>query len=178
MIVYFIRHASAGERLDNPAKDEKRALDDEGTLQCRYIGRALALMDVHPDLILSSPLKRAVQTASAVANELGYEGKIVMEGTLRPEAELEDFLEALRAHARAEVVIVVGHRPSLDEFVSRIIGSPAGSRPSVVMKKGAVARVDLEKRLRGVLQWCLTPKIVRALHENLSKSSRPKTSLK
>src|SRR5271155_5372827 len=159
MIVYFIRHASAGERFDNPAKDEKRALDDEGTLQCRYMGRALALMDVHPELILSSPLKRAVQTASAIANELGYEGKIVLDGSLRPEAELESFLEALRAHARAEVVIVVGHRPSIDEFISRIIGTPAGARTALVMKKGSVARVDLEKRLRGELQWCFSPKI-------------------
>jgi len=178
MIIYFIRHASAGERFDNPVKDEKRALDDEGTLQCRYMGRALALMDVHPDVILSSPLKRAVQTASAIANELGYEGKIVQDAALRPETELEGFLESLRAHARAEVVIVVGHRPNIDEFISRIIGTPAGSRPAVIMKKGAVARVDLEKRLRGELQWCITPKMVRVLHDSLSKSSRPKTSRK
>jgi len=178
MIVYFVRHASAGERFDNPAKDEKRPLDDEGTLQCRYIGRALALMDVHPDIILSSPLKRSVQTASAIANELGYEGKIVLDGRLRPESELEDFLEALRSHVRSEVVMVVGHRPSLDEFISRIIGVPAGARSAVVMKKGSVARVDLEKRLRGVLQWCITPKMVRTLHESLSKSSRPNTSRK
>jgi phosphohistidine phosphatase len=178
MIVYFVRHASAGERLDNSTKDEKRRLDDEGTLQCRYIGRALSLMDVQPEIILSSPLKRSVQTASAIANELGYEGKIVLEAALRPEAKLEDFLKTLRTHVKAEVVMVVGHRPSIDEFISHLIGMTSGSHLALVMKKGAVARVDLEKRLRGVLQWCITPKMVRALHESLNKSSRPNTSRK
>ena|SRR5579872_1087554 len=178
MIVYFIRHASAGERLDNPTKDEKRPLDEEGVLQCRSMGRILAAFEVRPDVILSSPLKRAVQTASSVANELGHEGKIFLEDALRPEARFEDFLEALRAHIRAESVIVVGHRPSIDEFVSRILGSQAGTRPAVTMKKGTVAKVDLERRLRGTLQWCITPRMVRAIQESLNKSSRPKTERK
>ena len=41
MIVYFLRHASAGERLDNPKKDEKRGLDKEGIEQCGQLGRFL-----------------------------------------------------------------------------------------------------------------------------------------
>ena len=58
MILYFLRHASAGEHVANPKKDEKRALDKEGIEQCGYIGRALAALDVQVDAIVSSPLKR------------------------------------------------------------------------------------------------------------------------
>ena len=71
MIVYFVRHASAGHHLANPVQDEKRPLDDEGIEQCTQVGRALAAMDVRVDAVISSPLKRATQTASLVANELG-----------------------------------------------------------------------------------------------------------
>src|ERR1039458_8058586 len=67
MILYFLRHASAGEHFANPKKDEKRALDKEGIEQCGYIGRALAALDCQVDAIVSSPLKRCTQTASLVA---------------------------------------------------------------------------------------------------------------
>ena len=76
MIIYFLRHASAGEHFVNPKKDEKRALDKEGIEQCGYVGRALAALDAQVDVIISSPLKRATQTASLVGNEMGYEGKL------------------------------------------------------------------------------------------------------
>ena len=84
MILYFLRHASAGEPVSNPKKDEKRALDETGIEQCGYVGRALAALDAQVDIIISSPLKRAAQTASLVGNEMGYEGKLQLEDALRP----------------------------------------------------------------------------------------------
>ena len=51
MIIYFLRHASAGEHLANPKKDEKRALDKEGIEQCGYVGRALAALEAQVDVI-------------------------------------------------------------------------------------------------------------------------------
>jgi len=100
MILYFLRHASAGEHFANAKKDEKRALDKEGIEQCGYIGRALAALDVQVDAIISSPLKRCTQTASLVGNELGYEGKLQMDAGLRPEAGLADFRKLLEKYAR------------------------------------------------------------------------------
>src|SRR5580700_4563710 len=91
MIIYFLRHASAGEHLLNPKKDEKRALDKDGIEQCGYIGRALAALGVQVEVIVTSPLKRAMQTAALVGNEMGHEGKLVKENALRPEAVLRTF---------------------------------------------------------------------------------------
>jgi phosphohistidine phosphatase len=176
MIVYFLRHASAGEHFINPKKDEKRALDNEGIEQCGYVGRALAAMEAQVDVILSSPLKRATQTASLVGNEMGYEGKLQIEAALRPEANFADFRRMLEKYAKAESIMAVGHNPNLSQFLGTAI-SESGCEASVELKKGAVARVDM-RRTSGTLQWCLTPKALRTLYTAAVESSRPKTSRK
>ena len=96
MIVYFLRHANAGERLASPKKDEKRGLDKEGIEQCGYVGRALAALDAQVDAVISSPLKRATQTASLVGNEMGFEGKLQIEPALRPQANVRRLPQAAR----------------------------------------------------------------------------------
>src|SRR5215467_7698469 len=100
MIVYFLRHANAGERLASPKKDEKRGLDKEGIEQCGYVGRALAALDVQVDAVISSPLKRATQTASLVGNEMGFEGKLQIDPAMKPNASYTDFRRLLEKYAR------------------------------------------------------------------------------
>lgn len=176
MIVYFLRHASAGESVSNPKKDEKRALDPDGVEQCGYVGRALAAIDVQVDVIASSPLKRATQTASLVGNEMGYEGKLQLEDALRPAATFGDFRKLLDKHAKREAIMVVGHNPNLSEFLGRCI-SETGCEAAIDLKKGAVAKVELSRN-SAALHWCLTPKLVRSLYAAATESSRPKTSRK
>src|SRR5579864_2622414 len=176
MILYFLRHASAGEHFVNPKKDEKRALDKEGIEQCGYIGRALAALDVQVDTIVSSPLKRCTQTASLVGNELGYEGKLQLDAGLRPEAGLGDFRKLLEKYSRQEAILVVGHNPNLSQFLGAVI-SDSGCEAAVELKKGGVAKVEM-RRTAGMLQWCLTPKVLRALYDAAVESSRPNTSRK
>src|SRR6266403_2169664 len=159
MIVYFLRHANAGERLVSPKKDEKRGLDKEGIEQCGYIGRALAALDVQVDAIISSPLKRSTQTAALVGNEMGHEGKLQIDAALRPQATFADFRKLLDKYAQQESVMVVGHNPNLSEFLGRIV-SAAGCEADLELRKGAVAKVELQ-RTSGSLQWCLTPKVLR-----------------
>jgi phosphohistidine phosphatase len=176
MILYFLRHASAGERISNPKKDEKRALDKEGIEQCGYVGRALAAINVQVETIVSSPLKRATQTAVLVGNELGHEGKLQTDAALRPSAGLADFRKLLEKYSRQEAIMVVGHNPNLSQFLGSVV-SDSGCEASVELKKGAVAKVEM-RRTSGTLQWCLTPKVLRTLYETAVESSRPKTSRK
>ncbi len=176
MIVYFLRHANAGERLVSPKKDEKRGLDKEGIEQCGYVGRALAALEVQVDAIVSSPLKRSMQTASLVGNEMGFEGKLQTEAGLRPQATFAEFRKLLDKYARHEAIMVVGHNPNLSEFLGRVI-SPAGCEAAVELRKGAVAKVEL-RRGAGWLSWCLTPKVLRTLYAAAAESSRPKSSRK
>lgn len=176
MIVYFLRHASAGEHVANPKKDEKRALDSDGIEQCGYIGRALAALETQVDVIVSSPLKRCTQTASLVGNELGYEGKLQIEAGLRPAAGFADFRKLLEKYSRQEAIMVVGHNPNLSQFLGLTI-SDSGCEASVELKKGAVAKVEM-RRTSGTLHWCLTPKVARALYATAVESSLPNTSRK
>jgi phosphohistidine phosphatase len=176
MILYVLRQTSAGDHLATPKKDEKRALDKEGIEQCGYVGRALAALEVQVDVIVSSPLKRCTQTAALVGNELGYEGKLQTEPGLRPEAGLADFRKILEKYSRQEAVMVVGHNPNLSQFLGSVI-SDSGCEASVELKKGAVAKVEM-RRSSGTLQWCLTPKVLRALYDAAVESSRPNTSRK
>jgi len=176
MIVYFLRHASAGKSMLNPKKDEQRPLDEEGILQARYIGRVLANVDVQVDQVISSPLKRARQTASLVANELAFESSLQIDDSLRPDAGLDQFQAMLARYRKYEAIMVVGHNPSLTEFLSKAI-SPGAAEAQIDFKKGAVAKVDMSGRT-GTMQWLLTPKIARTLQESLKTRSRPKTSRK
>jgi phosphohistidine phosphatase len=173
MLVYFFRHASAGVSKSGPVKDEKRPLDRDGVEQCGYVGRALAVLETHVDVIVSSPLKRATQTAALIANELAYEGKISLDPALRPGAAFAQFRDLLTRYGNQEAIMVVGHNPNLSEFLGRLIGG--GSRAGIDLKKAGVARVEVNHH-RGVLSWCLTPKLVRTLTEASppppSKSSR------
>jgi len=174
MIVYFLRHASAGKSMANPKKDEQRPLDDEGILQARYIGRVLANLDVQVEQVVSSPLKRARQTASLVANELAFETAVQIEVALRPEAEFDQFQAMLARYKKYESIMVVGHNPSLTEFLIKSISAGA---TQIDFKKGAVAKVEMNGRT-GSMQWLVTPKIARTLQDSLKTSSRPKTSRK
>jgi phosphohistidine phosphatase len=176
MILYFLRHASAGEPVSNPKKDEKRALDEIGVEQCGYVGRTLAALDVQVDVMISSPLKRAAQTASLVGNEMGYEGKLQFEDALRPAASFADFRKMLDKYTRHDAVMLVGHNPSLSEFLGRVI-SESGCQAAIDLKKGAVARAEMNRNAAS-LTWCLTPKIVRTLYAAAAESARPKTSRK
>ncbi len=160
MLVYFVRHASAGQHKVDPAKDEKRPLDNDGIEQSTTMGRVLVALETHVDVILSSPLKRAAQTASLIANELGYEDKIVLTPALRPDANYAKFTALIDEYASQEAIMVAGHNPNLSEFLGRLIGG--GSRAGMDLKKGAVARVEVDRH-RGILHWMLTPKIVRTL---------------
>lgn len=176
MIVYFLRHASAGKSLENPARDERRPLDEDGILQARYVGRLLANLDVQVESIVSSPLKRARQTASLVANELAFEKAVELDDALRPQAQLAQFQNMLTRFRDREAIMVVGHNPSMEEFLGKTIsGGPAAAH--LDFKKGAVARVELNGR-KGMLQWLATPKLARTLQPSLKLSSRPNTSRK
>lgn len=176
MIIYFLRHASAGQHMANPKKDEKRALDKSGIEQCGYVGRGLSALAVQVDLIVSSPLKRATQTASLVGNEMGHEGKLQIEEALRPGAGYSEFRQMLDKYAKAEAIMVVGHNPNLSEFLGRII-SDGTCEAAVNLRKGAVARVEVDRNT-GSLHWCLTPKVLRTVQEAAVESVRAKSSRK
>lgn len=176
MNVYILRHASAGTRRANPALDAKRSLDKEGKEQCLIIARFLNTLNVQFDLIASSPLKRALQTASLVGTELGYESPIQATDVLAPLATVKGFLEYLGTITAHENVLLVGHNPNLQHFLGALV-TTAASRANIRLRKGAVARIDASRR-PGTLLWVVDPRMIRTVYTSVTKSSRRKISKK
>jgi len=187
MNLYVLRHASAGTRRLNPILDLKRPLDKEGKEQCLRLAHLLRAMKVSFDLVLSSPLKRALQTAQFVATETGYETQIVLSNGLLPEAGFADFQKMLLGVNGSENVLVVGHNPNLQAFLGGLLIPPdqaiAGKGiPQIRLRKGTLARVSLGHPAQGkspaMLLSVLDPRIVRTLYATSTTRSRRKTSRK
>ena len=175
MNLYLMRHANAGLRRENPAQDAKRALIKEGKDQCMLMARMMSSLKVQVDVIVSSPLKRALQTAQFVGTELGYEAKVEISPALGPEADYAAFQKLIEKYADREGVLMVGHNPSLFQFLGRIITGNGGA--GVRMRKGSVARIDMDKH-PPLLQWLVDPRMTRSIYASVAKNSRPKTSRK
>jgi phosphohistidine phosphatase len=178
MNLYVLRHASAGTRRLNPILDLKRPLDKEGKEQCLRLAHLLRAMKINFDLILSSPLKRALQTAQFVATETGYEAQIVLSNGLAPEATFADFQKMLQGVNGSENVLVVGHNPNLQAFLgSLLVPANAQNVPLIRLRKGTLARVSAGRGPAQLLS-VLDPRIVRTLYATSTTRSRRKTSRK
>lgn len=186
MNLYILRHASAGTRRANPIIDVKRPLDKEGKQQCMLVGSYLNALHVQFDLIISSPLKRALQTASLVGTETGYERKIQISDALSPAATVAAFEKLVGTLANYDNVLVVGHNPNLAVFLGTLFGTRTmgemgitrqPARPRIRLRKGAIARVDCAQH-PGTLHWLVDPRILRGVYARVTKSSRRKTSRK
>ncbi len=184
MNLYLMRHADAGVPRENPLLDAKRGLVKEGKQQCMLMAGVLTSLKAQIDVIISSPLKRARQSAQFVATEIGFESPVLTSAALSPDGEYEALQQLLAEYSDREGVLVVGHNPNLHRYISRLMAGnghangPSGSSfGSIRLRKGAIARLDMAKR-PAQLQWLIDPRLARVIYASVTKSSRPKTSRK
>jgi len=176
MNLYLLRHGSAGQRKADSIADYKRPLDKEGKQQCILLGGMLSSLKLQFDVVLSSPLKRALQTAALVGTEAGFEKKIHLSPALAPTGTWTDFQRLLEGVNGAEDVLLVGHSPNMPEFLNRLL-HPADTSNALRLRKGAMAALSV---VRGPakLQWLIDPRVLRAAQSSTAKRSRAKTSRK
>lgn len=158
MQLYLMRHGIAEDGQPG-LPDSSRALTGEGRRKLKVVLAAAAKAGTKPTLILSSPYKRARQTADLAADALGYSGQIVESSDLTPEAAPEEMWSAIRDFASEPSILVTGHQPSLGYLLAFVLGTPS---LHVDFKKGAIAYVELPQisaRPQGVLEWMLTAKL-------------------
>ncbi len=160
--IYLIRHGLAEERGDAWPDDTERPLTDRGAVRVRKTARGLATIGVAFDVILTSPLVRARQTADAIASVFDPRPPIVPTEALAPGGSYQTLVAELEKTGRRTRIALVGHEPGIGELAAKF----AGIRQPLAFKKGAVCRIDLESLPLdgpGALRWFLTPKILRAL---------------
>jgi len=162
MQLYIVRHGIAIDREDpNCPPDPERFLTDEGMEKTKQVAKGVAEIGAVPDLMLSSPYLRAVQTAEIFASALEQsKQKIRKSDLLLPGADPMQLFRELAREKQASAVFIFGHAPHLDDLIATAIGS---KHHVTALKKAGVALVELRRMVppSGELVWIATPKMLR-----------------
>jgi phosphohistidine phosphatase len=162
MQLYIVRHGIAIDREDPKSPPEaERYLTEEGIERTSQVANGIAALGAHADLMVSSPLVRAMQTAAIFAKALAYpEQKIRQCESLLPGAAPTAFLRELAREKDVSSVFCFGHAPHLDGLLTASVGA---QRHITSMKKAGVAFVELKRVSppNGRLVWLVTPKLFR-----------------
>ena len=156
MEIYLLRHGIA-EDAKAGEPDSDRALTKEGREKLRRVLKRARAAGVAPALILSSPYLRAVQTAEAAAEILGYSRGLVRTPALQPDTSPHDTWDEIRSHKDETSILLASHEPLMSSMLAFLLDSPALQTD---MKKAALARVDCDRltaKPRCVLKWMITP---------------------
>jgi len=162
MILYLVRHGIAVDRTDpkSPAEAE-RPLTATGVQKTRSAALGLRELGAKPDVLITSPYVRAVQTAEIFAEALGFSlEKIRVSDALKPAENPADILKEI-SHLRAKEVMCCGHAPHLDNLTALLAGARG---PFTELKKAGMACFEQSAgRGHWELRWVFTPKVLRAL---------------
>lgn len=128
MRVFLVRHGDADADIPEGLEDDARALTSRARLALPGHFAKLASRIGTPNLVLMSPLVRAVQTATLLAQALGYEGPMRVNRTLFPDGPV-GAIEGLLAEKPGETIILVGHQPSMGSTAAHFLGLGAFPKP-------------------------------------------------
>jgi phosphohistidine phosphatase len=156
MEIYLLRHGIAEDAAPG-MPDADRALTTAGRQKLRRVLTRARAAKVEPDVILSSPYRRALETAAVAVETLGYSGKVVQTGALTPDANPHETWEEIRAHKTETSLLLASHEPLMSSLLAFLLNTPA---LLVDFKKAALARVDCDRfgpEPHATLKWLLTP---------------------
>lgn len=161
MQLYVMRHAEAVDASETCGKaDADRTLTPDGIARAEKMVRALQDLGADVDVVLTSPLTRAVQTGELVARR--FKGaKLQTTSLLCPGSKPRALIEEVAA-IKAREVLCVGHSPHLELVISKACAGVES--PVCELKKAGIAGLDLEVQTRcAILLWLLQPGVVRRL---------------
>lgn len=162
MELYIVRHGIAIDREDPKCPpDPERYLTEEGIEKTKRVAAGVAAVSASPDLLLSSPYVRAMQTAEIFAMALDYpKQKIRRTDLLLPGAEPTLFFRELVKDKQTSTLFIFGHAPQLDDVISTALGL---KHHITTLKKAGVALVELRRVSppSGQLVWLAPPKLLR-----------------
>jgi phosphohistidine phosphatase len=162
MLLYLVRHGIAIDRTDPKAPAEaERQLTAKGVQKTRSAALGFAELGAKPEVFISSPYVRAVQTAEIFAEALGYSpSKIRMSDALKPAANPAEILKEIE-RIRVKEIACFGHAPHLDSTIAQLAG--ARGVFTELKKAGVVCLEHAATHGRWSLRWLVTAKILRDL---------------
>lgn len=157
MFLHLLRHAHAGDWTTWEGPDAARPLTDKGRAQCERLGKFLAAQGFAPDLLITSPKVRAVETAEIVAKAI--DASLAVDDRLAGALDLATVDAILTDHGDPEQPVLVGHDPDQSELVAILCGA-AG----VPVRKGTFVRIEVDRPLQpgmGTLRWFVPPDLLK-----------------
>jgi phosphohistidine phosphatase len=156
MRLYFMRHGVAEDRSAS-GLDADRQLTEAGLEEVDILATAYAALDLGIEVVLTSPLVRARQTAETVARAIGLGDKVIVSEGLAGGFSLDILQSILQEVPKARRVLLVGHEPTLGQVVSELIG---GGTIHVRKAALAVVRTDRIARGEGMLEMLVPASVV------------------
>lgn len=165
MKLVIIRHGPAGdpEEWEAEGRDDRlRPLTPEGRKEMQRAAPGLARLVPTIDVLATSPLARAAETAKIVGQ--AYDSKPVVLEALAPDRDPDEVVRWLQKQPTDHTVGLVGHEPHLSTLVGYLLTNTRAS--FIDLKKGGACRLDLPdvpQPGKGTLEWLLTPRELRRL---------------
>jgi phosphohistidine phosphatase len=161
MNLYFLRHSNAVEPGTAGYEwDSERPLTGKGKKRLRKAAKAMRGLGLSFDLVLSSPLRRAKQTAEIIAKDLKLRKKMIFTAELAPGGDPQMLIQQVNEHhPEPRNVLFVGHEPYLGKLVALLVAGNAGMEMD--LKKGGLCKLEAESLRYGrcaKLAWLLTPR--------------------
>jgi len=163
MELFILRHGEAGQRLSSNPGDRQRSLTATGKEEVTGVAKALRRIGTKFDIIASSPLKRAYETAAIVANVFKMSNKLQTWSELAPEGVRTEVYQKICRLRQEYSILLVGHEPQLSEIINDIIHASRSKSGKIVLKKAGLVRIRVitcNPVLNGELRWLLTPKLL------------------
>lgn len=157
MKCFFLRHGIAAEPDEWQGADFDRPLTDEGRKRMAREALTMAKLSLDLDIILTSPLVRAKQTAAIVAKELKARDRLVEDARLGLDFGPSPLADIFKEHAKEKAIMLVGHEPSMSQTIAHLVGGA-----KIDFKKGCLACVNVPDPLspRGELVWLIPAKVL------------------
>jgi phosphohistidine phosphatase len=157
MDLFVLRHGKARPSTEG-TDDSKRALTGDGKDEIRKVARWMRRKKFEFEVIATSPLTRAYETAEIVARSLGQKNRLAVWEELAPGGDPDTICYRAAQYGEDAAVLLTGHEPSLSMLTSRIISG--NDSVSLILAKGGLAKIrnySFDKRPSGDLQWLITP---------------------
>lgn len=160
MKLYILRHGEAAEHGDlRYPNDADRPLTPKGTRRTRALARVLRKLDITFDVIFSSPLVRARETAEIVERGLRLHVRVELTEHLANSGDTEKLVHQLdELRPTPESILLVGHEPDSSRLISLLC--TGGPHLSLTLKKGGLCRMEIESLRAGRcarLEWLMPP---------------------
>ncbi len=128
--IYLIRHAKSSWK-DETLSDFERPLNGRGKRDVVFMGKRLKMFHVMPDLIYTSPAKRALKTAKEIAKEIDCEKKRIISSDALYEGSYESYLDLIhQTDNKHSSIFIIAHNPAITEVGERLSGAILSNIPT------------------------------------------------